>query len=366
MARAHAPPAAPGITLLLPGLLGPAGVAREGPEAVRALVADLDLGALDRLLARAGGDLAPDAEASVEAPAFRAFGYGAPPGDADWPVAALTALVDCEAGGRGCWLRADPVHLHADPGDLILHDSEDLEIPDDEAAALARSVNEAFGPGGPRLRAAHPRRWYVALDRPPRLRTTPPSLAAGAGIFGTMPRGPDAPQWRRRMNEAQMALHASAVNAERERRGALPINSIWPWGGGDLPPAAEPPLVRAFGDDALVRGLARRAGLGCEALPTGARAWLASAPRPGTHLVACAALHRAARRGDLAAWRDGIARLGREWAEPLLDALDRGRLARVSILDERGHRFTATRWGRLRWWRREGLAARIAAASPRR
>ena len=356
---------APEIILLLPGLLGPAGAAAEGPEAAHALVADLDLGALDRLLARAVHHVETDAEASLEALAFRAFGYHARPGGADWPVAALTSLVDCEAGGRGFWLRVDPVHLHADPSDLVLVDPEGVDLSGLEAGTLAESVNDAFRPDGPRLCAAHPRRWYVALDTPVCLDTTPPSLAAGAGIFGAMPRGPDASRWRRWMNEAQMALHACPVNAERESRGAPPINSIWPWGGGSLPPAAETPLVQAFGDDALVHGLARHAGLGGEGLPVGADAWLAGGARPGAHLVSCTALYRAARRGDAAAWRDEVARINASWAAPLLAALHRGALARVSILDERGHRFTTTRRGQLRWWRREGLAARIAALSSR-
>ena len=94
-----------------------------------------------------------------------------------------------------------------------------------------------------------------------------------------------------------------------------------------------------------------------------AGAWLDPAPRPGAHLIAFDALYRAARRSDLDGWRAGLVRFSASWAKPLLDALDRGAVARVSIRDERGHRFTATRWGRFRWRRRGGLAATIAAAA---
>ena len=259
-------------------------------------------------------------------------------------------------------MRADPVHLRADIADLVLFAAADAGVSRDEAGALAQTVNDAIGPDGPRIDAAHPHRWYVTLDAPARVATTPLSLAAGTRVSAAMPRGPDAPRWHRWMNEVQMALHECPVNTERERRGAAPINSVWPWGAGGLPPApgAPPPFVRAWSDDVLVRGLASHAGVERGAALAGAREWLGGALRPGVHLTVFGDLYPAVRRADIDAWRTGLAYLSVAWAQPLLRALDGGAVARVSIHDERGHRFTATRRGRLRWWRRKGLAARIA------
>ena len=353
------------LVLLVPGLLGPAAAGSGDREAARALVAGLDLDGLDRLLARAEHVPGTNADDSLEALAFRAFGHAEPPGDTDWPVAALTALVDLEANEDGrLRLRADPVHLRADIDDLVLFDAADIDLPPDEAEALARTANDALGAGGPCIDAAHPHRWYVALEAPPRIATTPLSRAAGAGVSGALPRGPDAARWHRWMNEVQMALHECPLNAERERRGAVPVNSVWVWGGGSLPPAggAPPPFARVWTDDALLRGLARHAGVERGANPAGAEEWLEGGPRPGAHLAAFDALYPAVRRADIDAWRDGLARLSRSWAQPLLDALERGAVAGVSLHDERGNRFSATRRGRFRWWRRAGLAARIAGA----
>ena len=273
------------LILLVSGLLGPAGAGSGDPDAVRALVDGLDLDGLDRLLARSKPATAATADDSLEALAFRSFGYAALPAGTDWPVAAVTALVDCDAGGSEFRLRADPVHLHADIADLVLFKASDVHVSRDEAAALARTVNQALGAHGPCIDAAHPHRWYVALDAPARIVTTPLSLAAGARVSPAMPRGPDASRWHRWMNEVQMALHECPVNVERERRGAAPINSVWPWGAGNLPPAPEAPvpLAQAWSDDVLVHGLARHAGIEHGATPAGAREWLSDDPRPGVH-----------------------------------------------------------------------------------
>lgn len=353
------------LVLLVPGLLGPVAARSEDREAAQALVAELDLGGLDRLLARASHTAGSTSEESLEALAFRMFGHPAPIAGTDWPVAALTAPVDGGAEpGRGFLLRADPVHLRADISDLVLFDAAQIDLSPPEAEALARTVNDALDPHGPRLDASHPHRWYVALDAPVRIVTTPLSRVVGAGISEALPRGPDAARWHRWMNEVQMALHECPVNVERERRGAAPINSVWVWGAGSLPSAgdAPAPFVGVWTDDVLLRGLARHFGVEGGANPVGARDWLDRSPRSGTHLVVFDDLYPAMRHADLDAWREGVARLSRAWARPLLDALNRSRISQVVIQDERSNRFTATRGGRFRWWRRAGLAARITGA----
>ena len=355
------------LTLLVPGLLGPGGASAGDPDAAHALLDGLDLDGFDRLLARAVDSVEPDADGSIEALACRSFGQAAPPAGADWPVAAFTALVDCDGSRGGARMRADPVHLRADVADLVLFDAADADVSNDESRSLARTVNEALRPDGPFIDAAHPNRWYVSLGAPARMATTPLTLAAGARVSTAMPRGPDAPLWHRWMNEAQMALHECPANVERERRGAAPINSVWIWGAGSLPPPAEAPapFVRVWSDDALVRGLARHAGVECSPMPRDAPEWLSRAPPPGAHLAVVGDLFPAMRRADIEAWRRGLASIGATWAKPLLGALDRGAVARVSIREERGHRFTATRRSRFRWWRRKGLAQRIVEAGVR-
>ena len=353
------------VTLLVPGLLGPgrlgSGISGSvDPEAVNALVAGLDIEALDRFLGRADLTSVTDADGTVDALVFRAFGYSNPPADIDRPVASFTALIDRARPQReSALLRVDPVHLRADLADLVLFDAEDAGVSSDDARALGDTVNAALAPDGPFVDAAHPHRWYVALGTPAKMTTTPLSVVARGQVSPAMPRGPDAPLWHRWINEVQMVLHGCPVNAERERRGEVPINSLWPWGGGSLPPAADTSITQAWSDSVLVHGLAFHAGIGCCNLPAGADEWLEGIPQPGAHLFEFDALQGAAHRMDFDAWRAALERLGRSWAGPLLDAMDRGSISGVSMCDERGNRFEATGRGRFRWRRRSGLVARI-------
>ncbi len=448
------------------GIGGQKGDADEARSAIEAFCATLDTNALDRLLDRCryakdeekGESQQPSFEGSI----FRLFGWADPPADHDWPVAALTATIDrpqpsqspeAQATSAGdaaasplseappeapleappdvdraqvAWLRADPVHLLADIADLVLSDPLSLAALDAsstdspsahaphalyqvEADAFAQAINDALEPQGPFVVAAHPSRWYVALPSPPRLKTVPPSTLVAKAVSRHLPEGEDAAFWRRWSNLVQMALHECPANIERSRRGAMPINSLWLWGGGRLPGATED-APRAFecvwSDDPLVRALARRPqargidsgdseashrpqpwGDAKGAKPDGRAAffpalfpalrgaaeWMARTPSERSlsdspsarHLVVHDALRRCAKRSDPQGWREGIEDFSASWAEPLLEALRAGRLARLSILDEYGHRFTASAASaKRRWWplRKRGLAGAMSAA----
>lgn len=439
------------LDLLVPGLLGPVGRIIEGEVggaessasddriATQAFCAELDVVGLDRLLDRCRYSKDPGPEdtgedesgPSFESRIFRAFGWPVPPAGHDWPVAAVTATLDrpnpsmrlmkggeriereaaasstsrVEETGRA-WLRADPVHLLAGIGDLVLSDScsMDAASPDAldraEADALVQVVNDALEPQGPFIVAPHPLRWYVALEATPRIKTAPPSTAIGKAVSGRLPRGADATFWHGWSNLVQMALHECPTNIVRTERKKLPINSLWLWGGGCLPAAAEIPPKEfecVWSDDLLVRALARLpkaganepdasgisprparaegSGVGCRSAPSGAADWLARTKSggppsgrhlPGRHLIVHESLFVCAKRSDPQQWRERIEDFSARWANPLLEGLRSGVLARLSILDEYGHRFTASAssasWRR--WWpaQKRGLAGAMVDA----
>jgi hypothetical protein len=173
------------------------------------------------------------------------------------------------------WLRADPVCLQPDRATLRLLPSASFTLDTAEADALIALLNAELGSAGWQLyRGRSPRRWYLGLDAPADATAPAPDQVARGDYDRCLPSGTDAMRHRRWLNDAQMVLHGAAVNAARERRGVLPINSIWLWGGGAADPVpasgtglASAALQRLFADDPLSRALASRLGWPCLPLP---------------------------------------------------------------------------------------------------
>lgn len=334
---------APALTLLIPGLFGP-----RGPAPAGAAAADLPTDTLLRLLARA--DAVPAGDAGFDAALLRSFGVRTEDAGA-LPVAPLTLLFDGGARPSGYWLRADPVHLRAGQDKVVLAGAGALEVTADEAAELCREINDHFAGEGLHLIAPVGARWYLAPPAPPAVGFSPLEAVLGRDVHPHLPPGEAGRDWRRRLNEIQMLLHASAVNRRRDARGQAEINSVWFWGGGELPPARACPFSHVWGDHPLAGGLALNAGLTPRPLPAGAAAWLAAAGA-GRHLVVLDGLVGPAALGDVEAWRDGMRALLEQWIDPLWSPLRRGRLDALTIGGAGALDYHVTPRLARRWWRR--------------
>lgn len=256
--------------------------------------------------------------------------------DHDRPLASLSALGDGLDVSSGWWLHADPVHLVADRDQLYLSASNALEVSQSEADELLAELNRLYGDDGWLFVAATPRRWYLRLPQPLALHTTPTATAMGRRVGEVLPQGDDALVWQRVMTEIQMLLHASPVNTRRTEQGLLAVNSLWFWGGGELPVAASASAWdRVVADDPLARGLALLHGVK-EDTPE------------STTLAMTAAANRVL-------WQVTVESL--ELAElelfaPLLAMLQAGELAELVIVLPGLGRWHIERAALRRWWRR--------------
>ena len=306
-------------TLLLSDLLLPLALGSE-------LYADLRLPALEILLARGSVVMQPAIE--PEAWLCRAFGVAK---QHDWPVASLTLKADGVDPEHYYWLRADPVELRVDRGQLMMGGSVTYLDPD-EARDLMAALNRHFASSGINFLAPSPQRWYLRTGRAPRLVTTPLARVANRDIDRHLPRGDAALDWHRVINEAQMVLHAHDVNAAREARGAVAVNSIWLWGGGIMPAVFKPRYRTVWSDDTLLRALTAAAGIAQHGLPDSGAAWLAAAAaEDGDHLLGFDQLSAALQAGDIALWRERLASLERGWISPLLTALRAGKISTLAL-----------------------------------
>ena len=330
------------VTVHAPGLLGPWPRALAGD-----IVRGLELPGLVGLLARARptGRAARRGSAgepeSFERLAFGAFGY--PAGGPDVPAAALMwegdaagfGSRDAEAAAAGpdgpplVPLRADPVHLRPDLDAARLFDASHFALAPEEAAEMAASLDRHFAPEGVRFEAPHPSRWYARLERPPDAEFQPPGGVAGRDAGGALPAGNEGSAWRRRMNEAQMVLHAHPANQAREARGELPVNSVWFWGAGEPGPIPRRRFDEILADDPLVRALAGRGGVRVRGLREEPGL---GGDLPGRRLVAPGAgCYRAVVGRDVESWRRELLDAEDRWFRTLLDGVMAGRIRKVTV-----------------------------------
>ncbi len=257
------------------------------------------------------------------------------------PEAALTAatslLGDGGTPGTTHWLRADPVQLTVDRDALVLADACVFSITADEATALAQTVNAHFAPTLA-FDVTTPLRWYARLNEgfaatapATAIQWTPVHAARGQAIQGNLPQGAEAMRWNAIANEVQMLLHEHPVNTAREGRGEPAINSLWFWGAGGI----ATPEARAFdqvhANDPVIRGLVQSAGGNASVLPASAPEWLRIARDSGRALVMLDGLSGPAAYADHAGWMTQAHHIEREWLDPLLEALRRGRIGMLSI-----------------------------------
>ena len=224
-----------------------------------------------------------------------------------WPVAALTRAVDTDAADAGGaqWLRADPAWIRPDiNGARLFAAGEGLRLSRADADALLPALRPLFGDIGMPIDAPDPSRWYLRIAPGTALPAfADPADALGSDLGDALvdENGLEARRWRTLLSEAQVALHNHPWNARRAAEGKPPVNSLWFWGGGALPStvACAVPTVRT--NDALMTGLAARAGVAVDP----------PAPRFGADEAA--ALH------DLRDASDPDA-LVRDWLEPAMAA----------------------------------------------
>ena len=322
------------VTLYIPALFWPhAGIEHGAPviPALRTLLGrgDLDLGICDEGQAWLCGQ----------------FGIAR---QNDWPTASIALSVTGFPAQSGFWLSADPVHLQVNRSQLILLAPESLSVTRSEADALCAALNEHFASDHYTFVAPQPHRWYLGSPRPLRVHTTSLSQVAGREVDGRLPQGEERLVWHRIFNEAQMLLHAHPVNEAREKRGALPVNSLWFSGGGSLP-HAQTSYRAVVGSSPLVQGLAKLADIPFTNAQQGA-----SAVAGDQVLIELDAAAIAAMCMDALAWKDALEALERIWFAPMTKLLRKGNIRRIivaTVANGSSHQWSVSRMNLWRLWK---------------
>ncbi len=224
--------------------------ASTGSEAGARAVQTLNLPQLERLLAR----LSPTACSAADALSLNlphehvlAACRGWDAGDGRLPLAAWLAGADGlpVTPGQG-WGLLTPTHWEVGSEQVVLLDPARLQLHEDESRALWQSLHGLFEGEGWVLHWGAPLRWYATHASLSELASASLERVVGHGIDQWLPDRSTGRTLRRLQSEAQMLLYTHPVNAAREQRGALAVNSFWLSGTGPAPgatPAAAQPLV---------------------------------------------------------------------------------------------------------------------------
>lgn len=222
--------------LLIPFASAPA-------EAPARALQDLVLPQLQRLLAR----LTPAAAVPVDAAVLNlphehllAAWRGWPLHDGRLPLAAWQAQADglASAPPELGWGLLTPTHWQVGSDGIVLLDPAELQLPEDESRTLWHTLHALFEAEGWALHWGAAQRWYVCHASLADLATASLDRVVGRGIDQWLPDRRAGRSVRRLQSEAQMLLHTHPVNAAREARGALAVNSLWLSGTGRTQPAA--------------------------------------------------------------------------------------------------------------------------------
>ena len=152
------------------------------------------------------------------------------------PFAARAAAADGIAPGDAAWGLVTPVHWHLARDHVALVDPAALNLTDTESHAAFTAVRDLFESEGLRFEWGAASRWYVAHDGLADLPCAALDRVIGRRVEywtgNTVQTTPAAALMRRLQSEVQLLLYPHPINEEREARGALTLNSFWLSGCG--------------------------------------------------------------------------------------------------------------------------------------
>ena len=161
--------------------------------------------------------------------------------DGGLPLAAWAAQADglpVAPAGQG-WGLLTPTHWQVGSEQIVLLDPAQLHLDEDESRALLQALRSLFEPEGWTLHWGAPLRWYATHESLAELATASLDRVIGRAIDPWLPDRRAGRHLRRLQSETQMLLYTHPINAAREARGELPVNSFWLSGTGRTQPGAD-------------------------------------------------------------------------------------------------------------------------------
>lgn len=274
----------------------------------------------------------------------------------DLPMAAISYLWDTGEVATNDIFHADPVHLQPNRDQLVLFDVDITQFNDDEYDLLAKEFCAECRGDDWKIIIPNRNRWYLEFQVPLQVRTSPVDEVVGKSIDNYLPSGVDAQKIRTIFNEAQMIMHSiMALPTLQGQVDSLLINSLWFWGGGRLPETSNKKdtgdyWAEIWSDSASALGLAKLNGVKTNTLPRSAHQLLEQELKPGKHLLVLEGLSPKSNSNNIQRWWDQAELINKQWIAPVVNALNDGELLSLTIIDNEGQQYFATKRKLSRWW----------------
>jgi len=266
------------------------------------------------------------------------------------PREELTAGIQLSGGGGGQICCADPVHLRLETSSLVLVDQSQFPFSDADRTAFSELLNEYLESMGGRFFFDANGRGFLGLKEPRPVNTTPLTQVMGNSIDSMMPEGEQKTFWHQLMNELQMLLHSAPFNEARTERGEPVINALWIWGAGLPQRSMEPQYSGVYCNDSLTGELSRSVGIPAHPVPL--KFDLSLIPNSGQHLLILNELLPHSQYDDYPGWHAIMERLCTDWLSPLLNAVRKKQLSRLSLYLCNGTCYVLEPGYQWRFWRR--------------
>lgn len=310
------------LNLLIPNLFWP-------DASQQTIYDELSIRYLEKLLSKSAFSVDPPQEMA----AWLCQQFNVAQQQNNWPIASVMLHTDAPAlakASKEFWMRADPVHLRIEQNHIMLADSQAFQITEEEANELTHDINHNLGHDDLNLISLRPDRWYLRLPVIPDMQTHTLDQVTCKNINNFLPSGVNSIAWHKILNEIQMLLHEHRVNQARELRGELIINSVWLWGGGNMPQSIQSPFTHVWSNDEFSHALALASNTEYSKLPANADQWLMTQPQ-GNHLIVLDSLRGKAKYRNAYGWREALTEMERDWFLPLYTGLKAGKINQLTI-----------------------------------
>lgn len=273
--------------------------------------------------------------------------------EGDFPSAALTLLANDLYGAEMFYMHADPVHLQADMDHAVLTSSADLDVKQEESAALCDALNNHFYQDGLTFFALNKDQWFVSSQNKINMKTTSLVEATGRNINFILPAGEDSTRWKQLLTEAQMLMHAHQLNSAREDAGQFNINSLWFHGSGELAGLAANAVDTICCHNDMLKGLATHIQCKYTDVPDTVDAYadyLLSCEHGTKSVLELSQLGHLVNYTDVSLWMAGLEQLLEQWIYPLLKIMNNNNIT-VILYPCNGKKYQFSRYDRLKFWR---------------